>query len=232
MARRTILIIENDISNSKILQGVLSENNYEILEASNFKDGFSKLQYYKLDGIILDCLMEGKSGFDFLKKIRRDSKISKIPILILSKKTEDIDLILGLEIGADDYMYKPFNKRELIARLNSIYRRIEIDTQKNERILNLGNTKINLDSHMVYKNNIEIQLTPKEYKLLELFARNPSKIFTRDELLNKLWNDEVAYTSRTIDMHIRKLREKIEVDASTPLWIETIRGYGYRFKVY
>lgn len=232
MARRTILIIENDISNSKILQGVLSENNYEILESSNFKDGFSKLQYYKLDGIILDCLMEGKSGFDFLKKIRRDSKISKIPILILSKKTEDIDLILGLEIGADDYMYKPFNKRELIARLNSIYRRIEIDTQKNERILNLGNTKINLDSHMVYKNNIEIQLTPKEYKLLELFARNPSKIFTRDELLNKLWNDEVAYTSRTIDMHIRKLREKIEVDASTPLWIETIRGYGYRFKVY
>lgn len=232
MTRRTILIIENDISNSKILQDVLSENNYEILESSNFKDGFSKLQYYKLDGIILDCLMEGKSGFDFLKKIRRDSKISKIPILILSKKTEDIDLILGLEIGADDYMYKPFNKRELIARLNSIYRRIEIDTQKNERILNLGNTKINLDSHMVYKNNIEIQLTPKEYKLLELFARNPSKIFTRDELLNKLWNDEVAYTSRTIDMHIRKLREKIEVDASTPLWIETIRGYGYRFKVY
>lgn len=228
---KNILIIENDNRTIELISNVLIENNYKTLNALTLSDGFYKLQNESIDGIILDCLIEGKSGFDLLKKIRNNNNFRKIPILILSKKTDDIDLILGLEIGADDYMYKPFNRRELVARLNSIYRRIEFDTQKNDKILNLGNTKINLDSHIVYKNSIEFQLTPKEYELLNLFTKNPSKIFTRDELLSKLWTEEVAYTSRTIDMHIRNLREKIEDEPSKPMLIETIRGYGYRFKM-
>ena len=204
----------------------MKRNNFEVLETDNGEEGLRIALLERPKIVILDVMLPGMDGFEVCRILRE--KISDIGIIMLTAKGQDMDKIIGLEYGADDYIVKPFNPMEVILRIKAILRRIGKDEDENEMIKD-GPFKIDLYSQKVSKNDIELDLTPKEYLLMKLFLENPKKAFTRDELLNILWGKNYFGDLKIIDVNIRRLRAKIEDDSSTPKYIETIWGTGYRW---
>ena len=221
-----ILIIEDEDSIRGFLKINLIRNGFEVLETDNGEEGLNILELQNPVLVILDVMLPGIDGFEVCKILRE--KISDIGIIMLTAKGQDMDKIIGLEYGADDYIVKPFNPREVILRIKAILRRIGKEEKGNE-ILENGPFKIDLYSQKVSKNDVELDLTPKEYLLMKLFLENPKKAFTRDELLNILWGKNYFGDLKIIDVNIRRLRAKIENDSSAPKYIETIWGTGYRW---
>ena len=177
--------------------------------------------------MLLDIMLPGMDGLDVCKEIRKDSNMSNMPIIMITAKGEEIDKIIGLELGADDYITKPFSVRELVARIKAILRRSTM--QLVEKTFKVGNLVIDFGKHEVIKSENKIDLTLKEFELLQILIKNKGRVMTRDFLLDKIWGYEYVGETRTVDVHIRHLRQKIEEDDKNPVYIQTIRGIGYRF---
>jgi two-component system alkaline phosphatase synthesis response regulator PhoP len=179
------------------------------------------------DVIVLDIMLPGKDGFEVCRELRRTSST---PIIMLTARDDDIDKVLGLELGADDYLTKPFNPRELVARIKAILRRVDRRSTINAQVITQGRIQLDLDRHQVVAGGRQVDLTPKEFELLELLMRSPGRVFSREILLEQLWGYDFFGDSKTIDVHIRRLREKVEEDPSSPTHILTVWGVGYKFR--
>lgn len=221
-----ILLVEDEASIRGFLKINLKRNNFEVIEAESGEEGIRAALIEKPKIVILDVMLPGIDGFEVCKILRE--KIADIGIIMLTAKGQDMDRIIGLEYGADDYIVKPFNPMEVVLRIKAILRRMDKTDDKGD-ILKFGPFKIDLYSQKVSKNGKELDLTPKEYLLMKLFLENPKKAFTRDELLNILWGKNYFGDLKIIDVNIRRLRAKIEDDPSEPIYIETIWGTGYRW---
>ena len=226
-----ILLVEDEESIRGFIKINLIRNGFEVIEAGSGEEGIKKALNEKPDMAILDVMLPGIDGFQVCSKLRNE--YPKIGIIMLTAKGQDMDKIMGLEYGADDYIVKPFNPLEVVLRVKAILRRIEIKDDKinkDENKITSGPFVIDLYSQKLLKNGIEIDVTPKEYMLMKLFIENPNKAFTRDELLNLIWGYDFFGDSKIIDVNIRRLRAKIEDDSSSPKYIETVWGLGYRWK--
>ena len=222
-----ILIIEDEKSVSDVVKAYLEREGYGVYSTENGLDGIEVFRKERIDLVILDLMLPGIDGFKVCEVLRKE--FPSMGIIMLTAKGQDMDKIMGLEYGADDYVVKPFNPIELTLRVKSLLRRIGKDEEKNESITS-GEFVIDLYSQKVYKNQVEIDLTPKEYMMLKIFMENPGKAFSRDELLNIVWDYNFFGDSKIVDVNIRRLRSKVEDNPSEPKYIETVWGTGYRWK--
>ncbi len=218
-----ILVVDDEKLIVKGIKSVLEQQGYKVYAAYTGNEALSILATENIDFIILDLMLPDMDGMMLCRKIRENRDT---PILMLTAKDGDYDKILGFELGADDYMTKPFNILELIARIKAITRRSE--SKANNPILSFGDLVINYEERKAYKNNKEIKLTLKEFEVLYLLAKNQGKVFTREEIFNHIWEEEPVDV-RTIDVHIKNLRDKIEEDTKKPKYIMTKWGVGYYF---
>lgn len=227
--RRKILIIEDEAAIRGFVKVGFQRGDYLILEAETGEEGIKIAREEEPDIVILDIMLPGMDGFEVCKILREE--FPSMGIIMLTARNLDMDKIMGLEYGADDYMVKPFNPLELVLRAEAVMRRLkadEIGEAKDK--LESGPFVIELVSQKVLKNGKEIETTPKEYQLLKLFVENPGKAFSREQLLKTVWGYEFVGDSRIVDVHIRRLRKKIEDVPSKPEYIETVWGTGYRWK--
>lgn len=226
----SILIVEDDRDLVKLIKINLEDLGYVVHTAG---DGLEALKLFNEKDpslIILDIMLPKMDGFEVCKQIRKENR--KVPIMMLTAKAEEVDTILGLELGADDYMTKPFSVRELSARVKAIFRRIKVDQEQDGNLpdeLVYNHLKIYPNKRKVTLSGKTIELTSKEYDLLLLFSSNPGKAYNREQLLNKVWGYSYEGYSHTVNSHINRLRSKIENDPSNPHFIKTVWGVGYRF---
>jgi len=224
MAR--ILIVEDEIRMRKGLQDNLEYEGYQVDFARDGEEGQKKILENVYDLILLDVMLPGKSGFDVCKEVR--SRGVTCPILMLTAKGEEIDRVLGLELGADDYITKPFSLRELLARIKAALRRSS-GTIKDGALVTMGKLQINFNSYEAYAGDQNINMTHKEYEILKYFWQHRNETVSRDQLLNEVWGYDQSTTTRTVDNFILKLRQKIEIDPVNPRHILTVYGLGYKY---
>lgn len=227
MAEKKILIVDDEDHIRELLKFNLEKNGYIVYMANDGLNGLKLVREKQVDLILLDLMLPGMDGFEVCKEIRRDNIISNVPIIMLTAKSEEIDKILGLELGADDYITKPFSIRELSARIKALLRRSNV--KYDNEILRFGNITLNLQTREVLKHGKKLDFTLKEFEVLKLLIQNKGKILTREILLDKIWGYEYVGETRTVDVHIRHIRKKIEEDDKKPIYIQTIRGVGYKF---
>ncbi len=225
MTKETILIIEDDEDIRQLLKHTLEGGGHDTLAASDGLDGLSKARQHMPDLILLDLMLPGMDGFDVCKELKRGSETGKIPILMLTAKGEEIDRIVGLELGADDYVVKPFSPRELILRVRAVLRRGQGEEARQS--WRRDGLCVDMESHKAELDGQELQLTATEFKLLAELMRNPGRVRTRDQLLSMVWGYEFDGYARTVDTHMRRLRQKLGDHARL---VETVRGVGYRFR--
>lgn len=225
-----LLLIDDDPMITEPLVRQLSLAGYEVAVAHDGRSGLALAQSSHPDLVVLDVMMPEMDGWELCQKLRQSSVV---PILMLTALGEEVDRILGLELGADDYLTKPFSVRELKARIKALLRRVELDHQANSvgNDLTVGSIRLALDSRQVFKNGEALQLRYKEFELLSLLLSKAGDVVTRAELFDKIWGTDWLGDTRTLDVHIRWLREKIEDDPSQPRCIQTVRGVGYRWVV-
>ena len=231
MAR--ILVVDDEPNLVDSLQYSLRAEGYEVANAKDGEEALAKARGLLPDLIILDLMIPIINGKDVCRIIRKESNV---PILMLTAKDSEIDRIVGLEIGADDYITKPFSMRELMARIHGVLRRVTwginaaLDTESDSKVLSTNRISINTESHEVLISGTLISLKPKEYELLVFLMLNKGKVLSRDQILNAVWGYDFYGDTRTVDVHIRWLRQKIEENPSSPLDINTVRGVGYQLK--
>jgi len=240
MSTVTVLTIDDEENILELLKYHLEKNGYNVVQALSGEEGLKKLEHFSIDLILLDVMLPGIDGHDVLRKIRGSKDYSDIPIIMLTAKNEEIDTVLGLSIGADDYMGKPFGSHELIARIKAVMRRtakkngntpIDINAMEQEaEIIQIGEILINRNTHETFVKGMPIELSYKEFELLYFLIKNRGRVFGRDYLLEKIWGYDYFGETRTVDVHIRNVRKKIEVDDRNPEYIKTVRGVGYMFK--
>lgn len=228
MNKDKVLIIDDEEHIVELIKYNLESNGFDTVEAYNGMDGIRLAKAEKPSLILLDLMLPIMDGLDVCKNLRRDEDTRSIPVIMLTAKSEEIDKILGLELGADDYITKPFSVRELVARIKAVLRRSGSESEETSTY-SFADVLIDYDKHQVTKNNEKVELTLKEYELLEILIRNKGKVLKRDVLLDKIWGYEYVGETRTVDVHIRHLRQKLEDDDRNPVYIETVRGIGYRF---
>lgn len=230
MESRKILIIEDEKSISDIIKYNLVKEGFEVDAAYDGQDGLQKALKSTPDLILLDVMLPFMDGFEVCKRVR---EVSMVPIIMLTAKEEEVDKVLGLELGADDYITKPFGMRELIARIKSNIRRVESsDLDKNtlENLQKFGNLTVDMNRYEVRKEGKVLDLTLREFELLKYLAERENKVFSREQLLEEVWGYEYYGDIRTVDVTVRRLREKLEDDSSDPKYIITKRGVGYYFR--
>ena len=223
----TILIVEDEDTVREVVSEGLQSEGYEVLVANNGLDGLRQAREANPDLILLDLMLPEMDGLSVCRALRRNSDV---PIIMLTARGTEMDKIAGLETGADDYVVKPFSLGELLARIRSLLRRTRNDKQENQMQLTAGNINLDFTSRRVSKDNEEVHLTQKEFNLLAELIRNKGAVLSRDLLLQKVWGYNYIGNTHTVDVHIRWLREKIELDPSDPVRIVTVRGVGYRFE--
>lgn len=228
MANEKILVVDDEEHIAELISYNLTSNGYKVITANNGIDAIKLAIEEKPSLILLDLMIPGKDGYDVCKEVRGNSEVKNIPIIMLTAKSEELDKILGLELGADDYITKPFSVRELLARVKAVLRRFYI-VEPESNVLTFGDLVADFEKREIIIKDKKLDLTLKEFELLEILIRNKGKILTRDTLLDKIWGYEYIGETRTVDVHIRYLRKKIEEDDKNPKFIETIRGVGYRF---
>ena len=222
-----LLLIDDDPMITEPLARQLGSSGYEVLVAHDGRSGLALAQSQKPDLVVLDVMMPEMDGWELCQKLRQSSVV---PILMLTALGDEVDRILGLELGADDYLTKPFSMRELKARIKALLRRVELDQQASPapNTLAVGPIRVELDSRQVYRGDELLQLRYKEFELLTLLLNHAGDVVTRAELFDKIWGTDWLGDTRTLDVHIRCLCEKIETDPSQPRYIQTVRGVGYR----
>jgi len=234
LSKERILIVDDEKEIRDLIDIYLKGENYETLKAENGEEALKILENNDVDLIILDIMMPKVNGIEACLKIREEREM---PIIMLSAKSEDMDKILGLNTGADDYLTKPFNPLELVARVKSQLRRYkkfnkitsELENQKQEEnILEIDEITVNLETHEVFKEGEEIKLTPTEFDILVLLGENRGKVFSIENIYNSVWKQDFMQSDNTVMVHIRKVREKIEEDPRKPKYIKTVWGVGYK----
>ncbi len=223
-----ILVVDDEADLVELVSYNLRKEGYIVDSASNGDAALSKIRKRNYDLLILDLLLPGIQGIEICKILRNDPKTTNLPIIMLTAKSEEVDKILGLEMGADDYITKPFSPRELLARVKAVLRRADkkpVTAQK----LKIKEIEIDKERYLVTLRGNPIKLSVTEFKLLVFLAERKGKVFSRDQLLDAIWRDEAFVEPRTVDVHIRRLRSQIEEDASKPKYIKTLRGIGYYF---
>ena len=225
-----IVICDDDKDIVRALQIYLSNRNYELLCAYTGREALDFVKKGDVSLVLLDIMMPEMDGITALRAIREKSNV---PVILITAKSEDADKVLGLDVGADDYITKPFNILEVKARMKAILRRNAVTEKKaaKNNIINAGDMKIDCDSRNLYIAGRPINLTAKEFDLLELLAVNPGKVYSRDKLLKAVWGQDYSGDGRTVDVHMRRLREKIEDNPSEPKYVHTKWGVGYYFNV-
>jgi two-component system response regulator RegX3 len=225
---KKILIIEDERPLAEAVEFSLQKEGYEVDIALDGEGGWRKCESGSYDLILLDLMLPGVDGMEICRRIRQQGVT---PVIMLTAKDSDLDKILGLEMGADDYVTKPFNMRELVARVKAVLRRVKVEEQARPGVrLQVGDIVIDRERHEVVVDGAVVDIPLMEYRLLELFLRNPGKALAREYLLNKAWEGDFYGQTKTLDVHIRRLREKVEKDPANPERIITVRGVGYRFE--
>ncbi|CAD7359511.1 MULTISPECIES: response regulator transcription factor [Staphylococcus] len=231
MAQR-VLVVDDEQSIVTLLKYNLEQAGYVVEIAQDGEEALQKEKEKKPDLIVLDVMLPKKDGIEVCKTIRSDK--NQVPILMLTAKDDEFDRVLGLELGADDYMTKPFSPREVVARVKAILRRSSVvDSVKNEdddEDIVIGNIRIRPDFFEVYRNDTLLELTPKEFELLLYLVERQGRVITREHMLNSVWNYEFAGDSRIVDVHISHLRDKLEENPKQPQLIKTVRGLGYKLE--
>lgn len=230
MNKKTVLIVEDDVAIVDLLEIHIKDLDYHILKAFDGETGLELALKHKPDLMILDVSMPKMDGFQVCQRVRSQQNT---PIIMLTAKSEEIDRVIGLELGADDYITKPFSVRELIARVKAVFRRVEMNTKtaevSQESILNYDNLSIDIEQRKVISYGERIELSPKEFELLVLMASKPGKSYKRTDLLNLIWGYDFDGYEHTVNSHINRLRSKIEKDMAQPEFIITSWGIGYKF---
>ena len=235
---KVILAIDDEEHILELLSYNLEQNGYRVFTATSGEEGLEILEKENIDLMLLDIMLPGMDGMEVLKSVRNSRENSHIPVIMLTAKGEEINKVLGLEVGADDYVSKPFGIYELMARIKAVLRRSENKSDRQQEnpqgaveedeIIRIGNIVINNTSHQVTVDGRVVELALKEYDLLYTLAKHPTKVFSREALLDRIWGYEYPGETRTVDVHIRNLRKKIEQDDNKPQYIKTVRGVGYK----
>ncbi len=229
MAKDMIIAVEDESHIQQLIKYNLEASGYKVLTLESGESLLNEVKNTIPDLFLLDIMLPGMDGFEVCRHLRENPRTKKVPIIILTAKNEEFDKVLGLEIGADDYITKPFSVRELLARVKAILRRANLSPSEESEILQHGDISIDCTRREVYKRGQLIEMPLKEFELLKLLIINKGKILSREILLEKVWGFDYYGETRTVDVHIRYLRQKIEDDDTNPTYIETIRGVGYRF---
>ncbi len=229
--KKRILVIEDEVSISDIIRFNLTKEGYDVVTAYDGRDGLEKALSGSPDLILLDIMLPYMDGFEVCRRVREKSSV---PIIMLTAKEEEVDKVLGLELGADDYITKPFGMRELVARIKSNLRRtdmlVPVGGEKTEEVRSFGSLELDLNRYEVRKNGVALDLTLREFELLRYLAEREGRVFSREQLLTEVWGYEYFGDIRTVDVTVRRLREKLEDDSSDPKYILTKRGIGYYFQ--
>ncbi len=223
---RRILIVEDDSNTASLVATYLQKEGFVTLTEKDGERGLQVARAKQPNLVILDLMLPGIDGLEICRQLRRDSNV---PILMLTAREEEIDRVLGFSLGADDYVVKPFSPRELVERVKAILRRAQPVAETSARVLKCGPLQLDPEKHKVSLNGKTVNLTSSEYKLLHALMASPGRVFSRSELLRHFYLHEEAVVERVIDVHVNKLRHKIESDPGQPVFIETVRGFGYRF---
>ncbi|UWG98609.1 response regulator transcription factor [Dehalobacter sp. DCM] len=226
---KKILVVEDEEAISRLISYNLKKEGYDVTVSADGINGLAKIRSEKPDLLILDIMLPGIDGYEICQTVRREN--SALPVIMLSARADEVDRVLGLELGGDDYLTKPFSPRELIARVRALLRRTQNlrDTLDHD-IFTIGGLSVDFSAREIKVDNQTVPLTPKEFELLEFLIRNKGKVVSRDQLLDRVWNYDFAGDTRIVDVHVSRLREKIEPDPKNPTYIQTVRGVGYRFK--
>ncbi|MBC1913502.1 response regulator transcription factor [Listeria booriae] len=230
-----ILVVDDESSIVTLLQFNIEKAGFDVVTAEDGRTGYELALAEKPDLIVLDLMLPEMDGIEVCKQLRQDKV--ETPILMLTAKDDELDKIIGLELGADDYLTKPFSPREVVARIKAILRRsagkpadVELEVAPKEKALHVGDLKILTESYEVYLQDELLDLTPKEFELLLYLANHRGKVFSRDQLLDAVWNYDYIGETRIVDVHVSHLRDKIEADTKKPQYIKTIRGFGYKME--
>lgn len=225
-----ILIVEDEPDIRKLVHYNLAQERYKVLEAVDGEQALKVIQRDKPNLVILDLMLPGLSGLEVCRLLRERPETARLPILMLTAKAGEADRVVGLEMGADDYLVKPFSPRELVARVRAILRRANGAANAEQLpTYDKGGLRIDFTTYEVFARGKTVKLTLKEFELLRFLVHNPNRVLNRDQLLDRVWGGDTFVTPRTVDVHIRRLRKAIEKDDSNPEWILTLRGVGYRF---
>ncbi len=230
MDKETILVVDDEKEIRDLIGIYLDNDGYKVIKASNGLEALNILEKEDVDLILLDIMMPNMDGMEACLKIRQDKNM---PIIMLSAKSEDMDKIMGLTTGADDYVTKPFNPLELLARVKSQLRRytkLNVKTEKNDSNIEIGDLTIDVNSHEVRVGDRDVKLTPREFDILFLLARNRGMVFSIEKIYETIWKEEFFESDNTVMVHIRKIREKLEVDSRKPQYIKTVWGVGYKIE--
>jgi len=225
-----ILIVEDEVSFSDALAYLLKKESYEVEVAVNGAEAIERFQTFNPDLILLDLMIPEVSGTEVCRVIR---STSQVPIIMLTAKDSEIDKVVGLELGADDYVTKPYSSRELLARMKAVMRRNSGDSAGLEEgaLLTAGSVRMDIDKHQVTVNSVAVTFPLKEFELLEFLMRNSGRVLTRSQLIDRVWGNDYFGDTKTLDVHIKRLRAKIEEDPANPKIIHTIRGLGYKLEI-
>ncbi len=230
MSQKKILVVEDEPDIRHLVHYNLAQERFAVLDAENGEQALEIIIREKPQLVVLDLMLPGLSGLELCKKLRAKAETARLPILILTAKAEEADRVVGLEMGADDYLTKPFSPRELVARVKAILRRSDYPaTAEPTEAYEKGPLKINFTTYQVSVLKKAVKLTLKEFELLRFLVQNPNRVLTRDQLLDRVWGGDVYVDPRTVDVHVRRLRKAIEKNDSQPEWILTVRGVGYKF---
>lgn len=221
-----ILLVEDEESFREGLAFMLSKEGYEVITADNGNSAISEFEQKGADLVLLDVMLPGLSGLEVCKKLRT---MTKVPIIMLTAKDTELDKVLGLEIGADDYITKPFSSRELLARVKAILRRVG-GVEEKSSVIEIGPVRVDTDRHLVTVDGDEQSLPLKEFDLLVYLMQNAGRVLTRVQLIDRIWGSDYFGDTKTLDVHVKRLRSRIENDAANPKFIQTIRGLGYKFE--
>jgi two-component system response regulator RegX3 len=221
-----ILLVEDEESFREGLSFMLSKEGYEVITAEDGNVAITKFEQHGADLVLLDVMLPGLSGLDVCKKLRT---LTKVPIIMLTAKDTELDKVLGLEIGADDYITKPFSSRELLARVKAILRRVG-GVEEKSSVLEIGPVRVDTERHLVTVDSVEQSLPLKEFDLLVYLMQNAGRVLTRSQLIDRIWGSDYFGDTKTLDVHVKRLRSRIEEDAANPKFIQTIRGLGYKFE--
>ncbi len=225
---KRIAIVEDEAELASLLDYNLTRHGYETQILGGSEGTLRKLEGLKPDLILLDVMLPGADGFELCRGIRRSAVLARTPVLFLTARSDEVDRVLGLEIGGDDYMTKPFSPRELVARVKAHLRREDLDAES--QVLDVGRFKLDRGARRVFNGDRELSLTSTEFNLLEFFLTHPGRAYSREQLLESVWGTQRYVTPRTVDVHIRRLREQIEEQPESPRNLTTVRGFGYRFE--